>query len=179
MIGGYYINRYTDGGYTDPDTDDWVDTSTNEYILDDTYDLESLLDEISEYTLLPADTTLQVGISGNRSSRITFDTNFSYDLSAITNKGIGSNEALLAINSFLDTLNSKSTELGAISNRLESALESTAVAIDNLTSSRSTIKDADIAKESSAYIKAQILQQASATLLATANQSPSIALQLI
>ena len=52
-------------------------------------------------------------------------------------------------------------------------------AMENLTSSRSTIKDADVAKESSAYIRAQILQQASATLMATANQSPAIALQLL
>ena len=43
----------------------------------------------------------------------------------------------------------------------------------------STLKDADIAEESSNYIQAQILQQASATLLATANQLPSIALNLI
>ena len=43
----------------------------------------------------------------------------------------------------------------------------------------STIRDADIAEVSSEYIKMQILQQASSTLLATANQTPSIALQLI
>ena len=42
-----------------------------------------------------------------------------------------------------------------------------------------TIKDADIAQVSSEYIRQQILQQASATLLATANQTPSIALQLL
>ena len=41
------------------------------------------------------------------------------------------------------------------------------------------MRDADIAEESSAYIRSQILQQASATLLAAANQSPSIALQLL
>ena len=40
-------------------------------------------------------------------------------------------------------------------------------------------RDADIAEVSSQYIRQQILQQASATLLSTANQSPSIALQLI
>ena len=40
-------------------------------------------------------------------------------------------------------------------------------------------RDADIAEVSAEYIQQQILQQASATLLATANQSPSIALQLI
>ena len=79
----------------------------------------------------------------------------------------------------MDTLSAKATELGAVSNRLDSALESTSVAMENLTSSLSTIRDADVATESSNYIKAQILQQAAATLLATANQSPSIALQLL
>ena len=53
------------------------------------------------------------------------------------------------------------------------------VNIQNLASSRSTIRDADMEKLSSTYIQQQILQEASATLLATANQSPAIALQLI
>jgi flagellin len=39
--------------------------------------------------------------------------------------------------------------------------------------------DADVATEASTYTKASILQQASAALLAQANQSPSIALTLI
>ena len=64
-------------------------------------------------------------------------------------------------------------------NRLESALESISVNIENLTSSLSTIRDADIAEISSTYIQQQILQQAAATLMSTANQSPAIALQLI
>ena len=40
-------------------------------------------------------------------------------------------------------------------------------------------RDADIAEESSAYIRNQILQQAATTLLATANQTPELALQLL
>ena len=66
-----------------------------------------------------------------------------------------------------------------LENRLMSALEQIKVSYDNLVSTQSTIRDADIAEESSAYIRSQILQQASATLLAAANQSPSIALQLL
>ena len=58
-------------------------------------------------------------------------------------------------------------------------MEEISVQYENLLSSRSTLRDADIAEESSAYIRNQILQQASATLLATANQTPSIALQLL
>lgn len=71
------------------------------------------------------------------------------------------------------------TSIGAAQNRVESAISSISVQTENLTSSLSTLRDADVAEESSNYIKAQILQQASATLLATANQTPSIALNLI
>ena len=71
------------------------------------------------------------------------------------------------------------TTLGAAQNRIESAIESIGIQSENITSSLSTLRDADVATESSNYIKAQILQQASATLLATANQSPSIALNLL
>lgn len=77
------------------------------------------------------------------------------------------------------TVSAKQTEFGSTQNRLESALEEISVKYENLLSSRSTLRDADIAEESSAYIRNQILQQASATLLATANQTPSIALQLL
>lgn len=49
----------------------------------------------------------------------------------------------------------------------------------NLVSTRSTIRDADIAEESSEYIRNQILQQAAATLMAAANQTPGIVLQLL
>jgi len=48
-----------------------------------------------------------------------------------------------------------------------------------LTKSRGTMRDADVAAESTDYISYQILQSAAGTLLATANQTPSIALQLI
>ena len=77
------------------------------------------------------------------------------------------------------TINAKQTEFGAVENRLMSVLEEISIQYDNLVSSRSTLRDADIAEVSSEYIRQQILQQASATLLSTANQSPSIALQLI
>ena len=63
--------------------------------------------------------------------------------------------------------------------RLESALDEISTQYENLVSSRSTLRDADIAEVSSHYIQQQILQQASATLMATANQAPAIALQLI
>lgn len=83
------------------------------------------------------------------------------------------------LDSIIKQVNEKQTEIGAVQNRLESVLEQVGIAYENLVSTQSTIRDADIAEESSAYIRNQILQQASATLLATANQTPAIALQLL
>ncbi len=122
--------------------------------------------------------TLQIGLNGNSSSSIGFDVSFSYDLSLV-GVDLASDEALNTIDDFINMLSAQETKLGAVQNRLESALESIEVNINNLTSSLSTIRDADIAEVSAQYIQQQILQQAAATLLATANQSPSIALQLI
>ena len=90
-----------------------------------------------------------------------------------------STDYLSTLDNMLDIVSAKATEYGAAQNRLESALDEIAIQYDNLVSSRSTLRDADIAEVSSLYIQQQILQQASATLLATTNQSPSIALQLI
>ena len=121
---------------------------------------------------------LQVGIHNDANSRISFNTYFQYDLSEV-GLDIGSDASLSAIDDFINVLSAKETELGAVTNRLESVLDEIEIQYNNLASSRSTIRDADIAEVSSEYIKMQILQQASSTLLATANQTPSIALQLI
>ena len=83
------------------------------------------------------------------------------------------------IDAGINTLKSKITAIGSYQNRLDSAAESIEVARSNLSSALSTVRDADVSTESSNYIKAQILQQAAASLLTTANQSPSIALNLI
>ena len=88
-------------------------------------------------------------------------------------------QQLAAIDKVINEISNRVTTLGAARNRIDSAIESIGVQSENITSSLSTLRDADVAEESSNYIKAQILQQASATLLATANQTPSIALNLL
>ena len=124
--------------------------------------------------------TIQVGIDSSDNSKITFSTEFSFaNLSLDLTSADSARDALTQIDEYIKQINEKQTELGSAYNRLDSAIESIGINIENLTSSRSTIQDADIAEESSEYIRNQILQQAAATLLATANQSPSIALQLI
>ena len=91
----------------------------------------------------------------------------------------GQSAMLDKIDEVINEISGRVTTLGAAQNRIESAVESIDVQSENITSSLSTLRDADIAEESSNYIQAQILQQAAATLLATANQTPSIALNLL
>ena len=92
---------------------------------------------------------------------------------------VGANGMLGFIDKAIDNVSNRITKIGAASNRVQSANDAITVQSQNLTSSLSTLKDTDVGAESSKYIQAQILQQASATLLATANQTPSIALNLI
>ena len=89
------------------------------------------------------------------------------------------NKMLAYLDEAINEISRRTTAIGAAQNRVDSAISAIDVQSQNLTSSLSTLRDTDVAEESSSYIQAQILQQASATLLATANQTPSIALNLI
>lgn len=135
---------------------------------------------------------LQVGLDASDNSKIALDATLF--ASAASKDLIGSEiadfvkkasatstaaSALTELDKAITKVSDRQTTIGAAQNRVESAISAISVQSENLTSSLSTIKDADVANESSSYIKAQILQQASATLLATANQAPSIALNLI
>ena len=123
---------------------------------------------------------LQVSISGEESSRIALDTSFIIEgFSLLRLLGNIEGDFTFHADRLLFSLSTKQIELGATENRLNSALEEISTKYENLVSSRSTLQDADIAEVSSEYIRQQILQQASATLLSTANQSASIALSLI
>ena len=121
---------------------------------------------------------LQIGINSDSSSQISFELS-GIDISALDGLDLEEANALSTIDEVLKSINAEQTKLGALENRLESALEQIGVSYDNLVSTQSTIRDADIAEESSAYIRNQILQQATATLMSTANQTPAIALQLL
>jgi len=125
-------------------------------------------------------TVFQTGIDSSSSSKISLNISFALTVPKINlSTSENARNSLEKIDELIKRVNAKQTEYGAAHNRLESALESIGVSIDNLTSIQSTIRDADIAEESSAYIRNQILQQAAMTLMATANQTPELALQLL
>ena len=121
---------------------------------------------------------LQVGVSADESSQINL-TLQGVDISALNNINLKRNDIFETLDGILSKINDQQTNLGATQNRLMSALDEISTQYENLVSSRSTLRDADMADVSSEYIKMQILRQASSTLLATANQTPALALQLL
>ena len=83
----------------------------------------------------------------------------------------------------LDTaLNFMSTErakLGAAQNRLEHSISSVKSQAANLDASNSRIRDVDVAEESGAMARSNILMQAGVSVLSQANQIPQLALKLL
>jgi flagellin len=87
--------------------------------------------------------------------------------------------AITTIDSAINTIDSIRGDLGAIQNRFESTISNLSNVAENLTAARSRILDADIAQETSAMTKSNILQQAGVSILAQANQAPQLALSLL
>ena len=136
--------------------------------------------------------TLQVGITDGDESTISLDSTLfqnchtssgGLNVAQVDQTGAWTDtEArayLASVDAAIAKVTDATTAIGGKQAAIASAMDAANVMQTNLTSSSSLIKDADIAEESSNYIKQQILQQTSATLLATANQSPSIALNLV
>ena len=92
----------------------------------------------------------------------------------------GNAQAVLAgMDSLIAVVDKKRAELGAVQNRFQSTINNQANISENLSAAKSRIKDADFAAETAKLTKNQILQQASQTILAQANQRPQAALSLL
>lgn len=112
------------------------------------------------------DLKIDIGSGDDKFIHITIDFStigFTVDLSTAKS----ALESLEAIDDMLKTVSEQLLNIGSTINRLESVAEAQALKLNNLISFRSTMQDADIAEESSNYIRYQILQQASSTLLAS------------
>ena len=83
------------------------------------------------------------------------------------------------IDKFIQVVDSKRAELGALQNRMESTIRNQASISENEADARSRIRDTDFASETASLTANNIIQQASQTVLAQANQRPTIALSLL
>jgi flagellin len=154
--------------------------------------LVSEIDRISNTTtfnsvnLLSAGTTvaLQIGLDGSSESRISFTT-VDGSASGIGLSGVGistaeaAQSALGAISSAIATVASRRGSLGSIESRLNTAIANLRVARENFSAAESRIRDADVAEETANLTRTTILQQAGVSVLAQANQQPSLALSLL
>ena len=99
---------------------------------------------------------------------------------AISVSSQGNAQAVLAgVDSLIAVVDKKRAELGAVQNRFQSTINNQANISENLSAAQSRIKDADFAAETAKLTQSQILQQASQTILAQANQRPQAALSLL
>ncbi len=128
----------------------------------------------------------------NVSGNITFGTGFDAALGtmAITSTGTavsafdiskkeGADAVLRSVDAALQTINSGRADLGAVQNRFTSVVANLQTSSENLSASRSRIRDTDYAKETAELTRTQILQQAGTAMLAQANSSSQSVLSLL
>jgi flagellin len=89
------------------------------------------------------------------------------------------NTAIGTLDTALTAVNSRRSQLGAAQNRLEFTINQLGIREENAAASESRIRDADIAKETIAFTRNQILVTAGTAVLAQANIVPQTALQLL
>jgi len=87
--------------------------------------------------------------------------------------------SITAIDTALDTVNTSRASYGASQNSLSSALHNLESYTENLVAAESRIRDVDFAAETADMTRNSIFQQAGVSVLAQANQSPQVALQLL
>jgi len=97
---------------------------------------------------------------------------------SVTTQALASS-SITSLDAAINQVTSNRANIGAMQNRLESASRSIAVAAENTAAANSRVADADIASAMSEMVRAQILQQAGISVLAQANQAPSLVLQLL
>ncbi|HAH17075.1 MAG: flagellin FliC [Proteobacteria bacterium] len=134
--------------------------------------------------------TLQVG--ANRADSLTYTissskaTNLYANFTAMSAAGTlnvsyqsNASAMISAVDSAVNTVSGTRASIGAMQNRFASATNYLSVAAENTAAANSRVADADIASSMSELVRAQILQQAGISVLAQANQSPALVLQLL
>jgi flagellin len=81
--------------------------------------------------------------------------------------------------SYIEYVDSKKSELGAVSNRIDSSIRNQQQMHEDESSSRSQMVDADYATESSKMIESDIMTNATSQMLMQANARPGLVASLL
>ena len=129
----------------------------------------------------------QVGANTTTNDEITITTTdftANADITAVTAGNVTGDATALAtvinnIDTAINTVNGERATYGAAQNRFDAVISNLQVSVENQSSARSRIMDADFAQETANLSRAQILQQAGNTMIAQANQLPQQVLALL
>lgn len=174
------------------------------FLNDEVTALSSELDRIAEVTefngakLLSGGTTgtsfsFQVGTGATTNDRIssTIKGTKAADLGIVTGGAVsslagidistatGAQNALSVIDQAITDVSSRRADIGSVQNRLNVTVANLGSARENLSAANSRIRDVDVASESAAMTRNNILMQAGVSVLAQANQAPQVALALL
>jgi len=128
--------------------------------------------------------TFQVGVGTSASDKITVRfggialTDVMALANGLTTQGQAS-DAMSEIDDALETISTARARFGAVVNRFNVVTSNIQTARLNLAASVSRIRDVDVAEETAALSRNQVLQQAGAAILAQANAAPQVALGLL
>ncbi len=129
----------------------------------------------------------QVGIRNNPEiDRISFDSSkadansaaLGVNLTSVADKASAQN-SLTAIDTAIMSVSAMRADFGALQNRLQITIQNIQNSVENMSSANSRIRDVDVAEETSEMTRQNILLQAGTGVLAQANQSANIALNLL
>ncbi|NRA62542.1 MAG: flagellin FliC [Psychrobium sp.] len=129
-------------------------------------------------------TSFQVGAKANETIDVTIGAMDAGTLGVSTgtvsmSSQAGAQSAIDAIDDAIGLVDAQRADLGAVQNRFEHTISNLANISENVSASRSRIRDTDFATETANMTKNQILQQAGTSILAQANQLPQSALSLL
>ena len=168
-------------------------TADRNSLNDEVVQLKAELDRIATNTAFNGRTLLDGGMSGtgavfhvgaNANQTISFGipaadaVTLGVDAATVSTQ-VGANLTISMADAAISQIDTIRGGLGAIQNRFESTIANLNNVSENLSAARSRILDADIAMETSAMTKNNILQQAGVSILAQANQAPQLALSLL
>jgi flagellin len=127
----------------------------------------------------------QVGLNNVSSDQIDVDfggvalTTVSTNASANVSKASAALKSLASIDTAIGNVSSYRSKFGSAMNRLDVATSSIQTMRLNISAANSRIRDVDVATETSALSKNQVLTQAGASILAQTNQLPQMAFGLL
>lgn len=125
---------------------------------------------------------LQIGANENQTMQVRIpeiSTKTLYIDDVDVTKDGGGAAAMTSFDKAISKVTSVHSRIGAYENRLDHATDSLDASSEDMTAAISRIKDVDMAKEMTEYTKYNVLDQASISVLAQANDIPQMILQLL